>query len=113
MLRCLKSSPLVMPEIGVSALNLAIKYWADESATADELTQMRVACWKYLDSKDASTRVDTPDIASMRAIMCALYTDEESTLFEEFEIFFSFLIIAVPKSHGLEAMLRKIIHDLS
>jgi hypothetical protein len=64
---------LMSPTV-TNALDLAKHYWIGE-ATRDSLNQVRVACWKDLDTMNAESRHADPRYLAGRAVICVLFPD--------------------------------------
>lgn len=94
MLRCLAVIPIQLPQVAISAIDLATRYWNDRSIPKDELEEARVRCWNYLDEQSASTNTIDPEACALRAVICVLYEAPPSDEIAELIAFFNQVLFA-------------------
>ncbi len=72
MVDCFGKVRRTLPAVADHGLAIARKFQKGEVGR-DQLVQARVACWKYLGERSASTDVTTPEYCAIRAAICFLY----------------------------------------
>jgi hypothetical protein len=85
-----------LPVIAHDAIRVFRAFEAGE-ASAEQLEQMRVKCWEYLDSHHVSTDLSDPVVRIVRALICALYVASPDSEISELLAWF---ICLLPKVKG-------------
>ncbi|KZN69229.1 hypothetical protein [Pseudoalteromonas luteoviolacea] len=75
MINCITLISDKVPEVGERALEVAVKFWIEESADSTALDKARVQCWDYLNAYSASTNIKDAKYCALRAVICVLYAD--------------------------------------
>jgi len=79
---CLDAVMPALPQIAVNAYSTARAYWLRNEGSAPDLDQAQRACWEYLQSIGSSTKLDSPAVISVRAVICALYAEPSDEDFD-------------------------------
>lgn len=58
-----------------------------------DLEDARIRCWEYLDSINASTRLDSPGVLVTRAVICVLDPSPEHDEFSEDAVEWFFILL--------------------
>jgi hypothetical protein len=66
----------VLPPELQQTLEFAHHFWNELDGTREQLLLRRIACWTYIDSVD--TVPHGPSFFAARALVCTLFTDDES-----------------------------------
>ncbi len=66
------------PQVALSGIDVAHKYWIESSIDSAGLEDARVKCWKYLDAKSASNNTQEKAFCAIRAVICVLYAESPS-----------------------------------
>ncbi|MDG9668718.1 hypothetical protein ONV78_13325 [Hahella sp. CR1] len=108
MVSCLDIVEDYCPKIGIAGINSATRFWSEGIADADDLLQVRVESWKYLDDRSASTNTAVREFCALRAVICVLYASPPSEDNAEIvECFLGFLNIVEPNHEVLSEKLRQ------
>ena len=71
-----------LPPIADAGILTAEKF-SHGNVSAVELENARIACWKFLEDKGASTDVSVPENCAVRAVICCLHSKpEDEDLFD-------------------------------
>jgi hypothetical protein len=77
MLECIDLIDFEPPEVAKEAVKKAKKYWSDE-LSVDELVNIRVSCWDYLDDNDLTLVFTGKDACIVKVVICVLYDEPAS-----------------------------------
>ncbi len=89
MVKCLRVIPFPVPDVVITGIELARRYWKHGSASETDLERARVACWNYLDHVASSTNTIEPEFCAIRAVICVLYPNAPSDDIGELIDFFN------------------------
>jgi hypothetical protein len=99
-----------LPPVARSGISVATDFFSGNASAAD-LESARLACWAYLDGKNASSDISTPEICAVRAAICCMHAvPEDDDLFDLLSWFLELANKVEDHTAEVPSLIEKFLH---